>query len=202
MAIHRFHNPKTMHATRGYSHVVETTSPSRTIYLAGQLGRTADGKFAGAPGDFRAQAVQAFDNIKTVLAAAGAKFEHMVKVTATSSTSHTCRSTWRCATNTSTPQRHRPRRPFKSQSWRTKAGLFEIEAIAVVPSVNSLRRHNACGKLPKLGRLRWPQSTGETGGTMSFIETETYRAGHCRRPAHFFCCRRWAARRRRTRPTR
>ena len=81
MAIHRFHNPKTMHATRGYSHMVETTSPSRTMYLAGQLGRTADGKFAGAPGDFRAQAVQAFDNIKTVLAAAGATFEHVVKVT-------------------------------------------------------------------------------------------------------------------------
>ena len=81
MTIHRFHNPKTMHATRGYSHVVETMSPSRTIYLAGQLGRTADGKFAGAPGDFRAQAVQAFENIKTALAAAGATFEHVVKVT-------------------------------------------------------------------------------------------------------------------------
>jgi enamine deaminase RidA (YjgF/YER057c/UK114 family) len=81
VSVHRFHNPKTMHATRGYSHVVETTSPSRTIYLAGQLGRTADGAFAGAPGDFRAQVVQAFENIKSALAAAGATFEHVVKVT-------------------------------------------------------------------------------------------------------------------------
>jgi enamine deaminase RidA (YjgF/YER057c/UK114 family) len=81
VAVHRFHNPKTMHATRGYSHVVETTSPSRTVYLAGQLGRTADGKFAGAPGDFRAQVVQAFENVKIALAAAGATFEHVVKVT-------------------------------------------------------------------------------------------------------------------------
>jgi enamine deaminase RidA (YjgF/YER057c/UK114 family) len=81
VAIHRFHNPKTTHATRGYSHMVETTSPSRTLYLAGQLGRTVDGKFAGAPGDFRAQAVQAFENIKIALAAAGATFEHVVKVT-------------------------------------------------------------------------------------------------------------------------
>src|SRR5580658_8144751 len=80
VTIHRFHNPKTMHATRGYSHVVETTSPSRTIYLAGQLGRTVDGKFAGTPGDFRAQAVQAFENIKTALTAVGATFEHVVKV--------------------------------------------------------------------------------------------------------------------------
>jgi enamine deaminase RidA (YjgF/YER057c/UK114 family) len=80
MAIHKFQNPSTMHATRGYSHVVETTSPCRTIYLAGQLGRTPDGKMAGAPGDFRAQAVQAFENLKLALAAAGATFEHVVKL--------------------------------------------------------------------------------------------------------------------------
>src|SRR6202044_4291759 len=47
----------------------------------GQLGRTADGKMAGGPGDFRAQAVQAFENLKSALAATGAGFEHVVKVT-------------------------------------------------------------------------------------------------------------------------
>jgi enamine deaminase RidA (YjgF/YER057c/UK114 family) len=81
MAIHRFLNPSTMHTTRGYSHLVETKSPSRTIYLAGQLGRLPDGNFAGAPGDFRAQAVQSFENVKTALAAVGAGFEHVVKLT-------------------------------------------------------------------------------------------------------------------------
>ena len=81
MANHRFLNPTTMHATRGYSHVVEATSPSRTIYLAGQLGRLADGSFAGAPGDFRAQAVQCFENVKTALAAVDADFQHVVKLT-------------------------------------------------------------------------------------------------------------------------
>ena len=81
MPIHRFHNPPTIAAPRGYSHVVETKSPCRTIYLSGQLGMTADGKFAGAPGDFRAQAVQCFENIKLALAAAGADFSHVVKVT-------------------------------------------------------------------------------------------------------------------------
>ena len=60
MAIHRFENPSTMPSTRGYTHVVESTSPCRTIYLSGQLGMTADGKFAGAPGDFRAQARVAY----------------------------------------------------------------------------------------------------------------------------------------------
>jgi enamine deaminase RidA (YjgF/YER057c/UK114 family) len=81
VAIHRFLNPSTMPATRGYSHVVETQGPSRTIYLAGQLGMTADGKFAGAPGDFRAQAVQCFENVKSALAAVDARIEHVVKVT-------------------------------------------------------------------------------------------------------------------------
>jgi len=80
MAVHRFSNPSTMPPTRGYTHVVETTSPSRTIYLSGQLGMTPDGKFAGAPGDFRAQAIQCFENIKAALAAAGATFEHVVKL--------------------------------------------------------------------------------------------------------------------------
>ena len=80
MTSHRFINPTSLHSTRGYSHIVETLSPSRTIYLAGQLGRTIDGKFAGAPGDFRAQAVQCFENLKNGLAAVGATFEHVVKL--------------------------------------------------------------------------------------------------------------------------
>jgi len=80
MAVHRFLNPPAIPAPRGYSHVVETKGPSRTIYLAGQLGMTADGKFPGHPGDFRAQAVQCFENLKAALAAAGATFEHVVKL--------------------------------------------------------------------------------------------------------------------------
>jgi enamine deaminase RidA (YjgF/YER057c/UK114 family) len=81
VAFHRFLNPPAIPAPRGYSHVVETKGPSRTIYLAGQLGMTVDGKFAGAPGDFRAQAVQCFENIKAGLAAVGANFTHVVKLT-------------------------------------------------------------------------------------------------------------------------
>jgi enamine deaminase RidA (YjgF/YER057c/UK114 family) len=81
VAIHRFENPSTMPPTRGYTHVVDTSIPCRTIYLSGQLGMTVDGKFAGAPGDFRAQATQCFENMKHALAAVGATFEHVVKVT-------------------------------------------------------------------------------------------------------------------------
>jgi enamine deaminase RidA (YjgF/YER057c/UK114 family) len=80
VAVHRFLNPSTIPAPRGYSHVVETKGPSRTIYLAGQLGMTPDGKFAGSPGDFRAQAIQCFENVKAALASVGANFEHVVKL--------------------------------------------------------------------------------------------------------------------------
>jgi enamine deaminase RidA (YjgF/YER057c/UK114 family) len=80
VAVHRFLNPPAIPAPRGYSHVVETKGPSRTIYLAGQLGMTPDGKFAGGAGDFRAQAIQCFENIKAALEAVGATFAHVVKL--------------------------------------------------------------------------------------------------------------------------
>jgi enamine deaminase RidA (YjgF/YER057c/UK114 family) len=63
---------------RGYSHVVEATTPGRIVFIAGQLGYTPDGKIAS---DFRGQAVQAFENLKAALAEAGGDFSHVVKVT-------------------------------------------------------------------------------------------------------------------------
>jgi len=77
----RFSNPKTMPAPRGYTQVVETAAPGRTIYLSGQLGMTPDGAFAGGHADFRAQATQCFENLKAGLKSAGAGFEHVVKIT-------------------------------------------------------------------------------------------------------------------------
>jgi enamine deaminase RidA (YjgF/YER057c/UK114 family) len=66
---------------RGYTMVVEATGPGRTVYIAGQLGMTAAGAFAGGPGDFRAQATQCFENLKAALTSVGAGFEHVVKIT-------------------------------------------------------------------------------------------------------------------------
>ena len=78
MTVHRRQNPPAIHAPRGYSHVVEASAPSRTIYVAGQVGMAPDGKIAP---DFRAQVTQCFENLKAALAAAGAGFEHVVKTT-------------------------------------------------------------------------------------------------------------------------
>lgn len=76
----RYSNPSGLAKMPGYNHVAEVTGPGRTIYIAGQLGYGVDGKRVGAPGDFRAQVVQAFENVKIALADAGAGFEHVVKV--------------------------------------------------------------------------------------------------------------------------
>jgi len=73
----RFINPPTISKPPGYTHVVETTGPGKTIYIARQLGFTVDGKL---PEDFRGQAMQAFENLKNALAAVGAEFKHVVKI--------------------------------------------------------------------------------------------------------------------------
>jgi enamine deaminase RidA (YjgF/YER057c/UK114 family) len=77
----QFSNPKNMPAPRGYTQVVEAAGPGRTIYLSGQLGMTPEGIFAGGPGDFRAQAIQCFENLKAGLKSVGGGFEHVVKIT-------------------------------------------------------------------------------------------------------------------------
>jgi enamine deaminase RidA (YjgF/YER057c/UK114 family) len=78
----RFINPETIAPPpgNGYTHVVETTGPQRTIYIAGQLGLKPDGSLAGEPGDFRAQAKQALENLREALKAVGADFKDVVKV--------------------------------------------------------------------------------------------------------------------------
>ena len=73
----RFLNPETLFVPPGYTQIVETTGPSRTVYIAGQLGIDKDGRL---PGDFRSQANQTFENLKEALAAVGGKLEHIVKL--------------------------------------------------------------------------------------------------------------------------
>ena len=73
----RFINPDTLAKPPSYSHVVEVTGPCRAVYISGQLGTDRDGKVAG---DFRAQAVQVFENLKAALASVGATFKDVVKV--------------------------------------------------------------------------------------------------------------------------
>jgi enamine deaminase RidA (YjgF/YER057c/UK114 family) len=80
MAKPRFLNPPTLYKPPGYSHVVDISGPGRIVYIAGQLGLDVQGKLVGAPGDFRAQATQAFENLRLALTSVGAGFGDVVKV--------------------------------------------------------------------------------------------------------------------------
>jgi enamine deaminase RidA (YjgF/YER057c/UK114 family) len=94
---------------------------------------TPDGKFAGAPGDFRAQATQAFENLKLGLAAVGANFEHVVKLTvfftdiANLPTYFEVRDRY---VNTKAPPSSTA---VQISKLARDAAVFEVEAIAVVP---------------------------------------------------------------------
>jgi enamine deaminase RidA (YjgF/YER057c/UK114 family) len=73
----RFINPDNMFVPPGYTQVVETTGPGRIVYIAGQMGIDKDGRL---PGDFRAQAIQTFENLKSALAAVGGSMDDIVKL--------------------------------------------------------------------------------------------------------------------------
>jgi len=72
-------NPPDLSKPTGYTHIVEVTGPSRTIYISGQIAYDKDGKLVGE-GDMKAQAEQVFKNLQTALTAAGAKFSDVVKM--------------------------------------------------------------------------------------------------------------------------
>lgn len=82
MSVHsshlRFLNPPELFSPPGFSHIVEI-SGGRTVYLAGQIGVDRQFQIVGR-GDFRAQAEQVFENLKTALVAVGADFNQVVKL--------------------------------------------------------------------------------------------------------------------------
>lgn len=70
-------SPPGVHEARGYTHVVRGTGGS-TVYISGQVGVDKDGK---VPEGLEAQARQAFANLRECLAAVGADFSHVAKMT-------------------------------------------------------------------------------------------------------------------------
>lgn len=76
----RFSNPATIAKPPGYTHVVEISGPGRIVYFAGQLGLDLDNRLVGGPGDFRAQAAQAFENMRLALKSVGGSFKDVVKI--------------------------------------------------------------------------------------------------------------------------
>jgi enamine deaminase RidA (YjgF/YER057c/UK114 family) len=130
----RFSNPKTLAKPPGYSYVVEATGPNRLVFIAGQLGLDLENKLVGAPGDFRAQAEKAIDNLKLALADAGATMKDVVKINNyLVDMSHI--SIFREVRDQNFNMAAPPASTTVAISQLARPGaLFEIEAIAVLPA--------------------------------------------------------------------
>jgi enamine deaminase RidA (YjgF/YER057c/UK114 family) len=142
----RFRNPTTMAKPPGYSNVVEATGPNRLIFIAGQLGLDLDNKLVGAPGDFRAQAEKAIDNLKLALADVGATVEDVVKINnylVDMSHIGIFREVRDRAFNMAAP----PASTTVAISQLARPGaLFEIEAIAILPAKAAGKAASTKGK--------------------------------------------------------
>jgi enamine deaminase RidA (YjgF/YER057c/UK114 family) len=127
----RFINPQALGKPPGYTHVVEVTAPGRIVYIAGQLGVDRDGKVVG---DFRRQAVQTFENLKTALAAVGAQFRHVVKLN-NYLVDRADLPTFREVRDGYLAENDRPASTTIAISGLAREGaLIEVEAVAVLPA--------------------------------------------------------------------
>lgn len=70
-------NPPQLPPAHGYSHVV-IAPPGRLVSISGQVAMDAQGKVVGT-GDFRAQCVQVFENLRIALRSAGLDFNDVVR---------------------------------------------------------------------------------------------------------------------------
>ena len=75
----RFLDPPSLPPSRGYTQVVEVPAGYRLVFLSGQVPLDSSGALRGKT-DFRTQAKQVFDNLRAGLAAAGADFDDVVKL--------------------------------------------------------------------------------------------------------------------------
>ena len=71
-------SPVSMHRPNGYSHLARIKD-GKPVFIAGQVALDSSGHLVG-PGDFRAQAQQVFENLKSAVEAAGGSFSNIVKL--------------------------------------------------------------------------------------------------------------------------
>lgn len=71
-------NPPELRRSPFYSHAIVAPAGGRFVHIAGQIGLDAEGRIAEG---YQAQVRQAFANLRAVLAAAGARPEHVAKIT-------------------------------------------------------------------------------------------------------------------------
>lgn len=145
----RFINPKTLAPPPGYTAVVETSGPGRTIYVAGQLGLDLENKLVGGPGDFRAQCEKAFDNLAAALAAVGGTLSDVVKIN-NYLTDMTHIAIFREVRDAKLNMQAPPASTTVAISQLARPGaLFEIEAVAVLPPAKARTKTASRGRAVK-----------------------------------------------------
>jgi len=130
----RYLNPPTSPKNAAYTQAIEATTPGRILYISGQQGLDVNDKLVGAPGDFRAQAEQAFANIKGIVTAAGGGMEHVIKL------NHyftDLRAHFRMVRDIRLKywdREHQPASTMVQVGILTNDGaIYEVEAVAVLP---------------------------------------------------------------------
>lgn len=79
MAKFELRSPHNLPPTANYSHLAIVPAGVRTIYISGQVPLDTNGNLIGK-GDFEAQAMKVFDNLRLALQDAEAGFETLVKI--------------------------------------------------------------------------------------------------------------------------
>ena len=128
----RFTNPPALSTPTGYTHVVDVPPGHRLVFIAGQVALDSTGALVGA-GDFAAQTRQVYENLRRALAASGATFADVVKMTTyvtDASKTPVIREIRTGYLNMAAPPANTlvEVRRLANEAW-----LIEIEAIAAVP---------------------------------------------------------------------
>jgi enamine deaminase RidA (YjgF/YER057c/UK114 family) len=140
----RFINPDTMSKPPTYTQVVEVTGPGRTVYVSGQLANGRDGNLIR--GDFRAQAVQVYENLKNALAAVGGSFKDVVKINsylANSSDLPVLREVRAGYLNAAALPASTT---LGNISFAREGALLEVEVVAALPAKGASRTSKAAAK--------------------------------------------------------
>lgn len=78
-AVAQYLNPQGLTKPTGYTQVVVVAQPTQLIYVSGQTARNASGEIVGK-GDLRTQVIQAMENLRTALTAAGVTMQDIIKL--------------------------------------------------------------------------------------------------------------------------
>jgi 2-iminobutanoate/2-iminopropanoate deaminase len=129
----QFKNSPEISSPAGYSHVA-VVSGGKMVFLSGQVGLNKQGEMVGKD-DFGAQATQAFSNLKSALAAAGATPNDVIKLNYyVVGLNHDKLIAIRNVRDQFVNKEHPPTSTLAGvQALFREDALVEIEAVAVIP---------------------------------------------------------------------